>query len=83
MIINGENSYSTNDIQSLSRIILFELLDEKGNKQKGIELLTRYNLTIADIEKLIRTDQLSDKYNILYIDKKKMLKNNYQSKMKI
>ena len=77
MIINGENSYSTNDIQSLSRIILFELLDEKGNKQKGIELLTRYNLTIADIEKLIRTDQLSDKYNILYNSKNKtfLLKN--------
>ena len=70
-VINNNFSYRTNDIQILSEIILFNLLDKNGNVAKGIALLKQYNLTVGDIDKLIRTNQLSDKYNNLYKSKNK------------
>jgi replication factor C subunit 1 len=73
LLINNGMSYRSEDMQILSDIILYNLLDENGNIQKGIDMLKHYNLSISDIEKLIRTNQLSDKYNNLYKSKNKTL----------
>jgi hypothetical protein len=72
-IVNSDNSYRIDDIKALSEIILFNLLNNKGNIEKGISMLKYYNLTIADIEKLIRTDQLTEQYKDLYKSKNKTL----------
>ena len=70
-IVNSNNSYRIDDIKTLSEIILFNLLNNNGNIEKGINILKHYNLTIGDIEKLIRTDQLTEEYKDLYKSKNK------------
>lgn len=70
MMITGCN-YTINDIQTLSQIILFHLLDTNGDVNIGMTYLKNYNLDMHDIEKLIRVDKLSDKYKKLYTVKQK------------
>jgi len=70
-MVNVERNYTIDDVQLLSQIILFHLLDPKGDQQTGVEFMKNYNLTIKDIEKLIKVDQLSRKYKKLYTSKQK------------
>lgn len=70
-IINNGNIYSVDDMQLLSEIILFNLLDPLGDQNKGIQLLKNYNLTIKDLEKLIKMNKLSEKYKKIYKSKQK------------
>jgi hypothetical protein len=70
-LLNTGHSYSVDDVQLLSQLILFNLLDPHGNPQVGVEYLKNYNLTIKDLEKLIKVDKLSDKYKKLYTSRQK------------
>lgn len=70
-VLNTGHSYTVDDIQLLSQLILYNLLDSKGNPQIGAEYMKNYNLTMKDIKKLIKVDKLSDKYKKLYTAKQK------------
>uniref|UniRef100_A0A6C0BK47 AAA+ ATPase domain-containing protein n=1 Tax=viral metagenome TaxID=1070528 RepID=A0A6C0BK47_9ZZZZ len=70
-MLNTGRSYTVDDIQLLSHIILYNLLDPKGNPQIGVDYMKNYNLTIKDIEKLIKVDKMSDKYKNLYTSRQK------------
>jgi replication factor C subunit 1 len=70
-MLNSGRSYTVDEIQLLSQIILYNLLDPKGNVSTGVSYLKNYNLTIQDIEKLIKVDKLSDKYKKLYTSRRK------------
>lgn len=72
-IFNNGRSYNTVDVQVLSQLILFNLLDDDGDRDYGLSLLRTYNLDVDDIEKLIRTNQLSEYYKELYKSKQKTL----------
>lgn len=70
-MLNSGFVYGVDDIQLLSEIILFNLLDPNGNQNKGIQLLKNYNLSIKDLEKLIKMNKLSEKYKKLYKSRQK------------
>jgi DNA polymerase III delta prime subunit len=70
-LINKKSSYDTADIQLLSIIILYELFDPDGNKEKGIECLKYYNLTISELEKLIKMNRLNNPYKNKFTSKSK------------
>jgi hypothetical protein len=70
-MLNTGQGYTVDDIQLLSQIILYNLLDPHGQPQIGIEYMKNYNLTVKDIEKLIKVDKLSDKYKKLYTSRQK------------
>lgn len=70
-LLNTGRNYGVDDVQVLSQLILFNLLDSKGCPQIGVEYLKNYNLTIKDLEKLIKVDKLSDKYKKLYTSRQK------------
>lgn len=70
-LLGTGHSYTIEDIQLLSQLILFNLLDPKGNPQIGISYMKNYNLRIDDLEKLIKVDKLSDKYRNLYTSRQK------------
>jgi hypothetical protein len=72
-LFNNGRSYNSTDVQVLSKLILSNLLDDDGDHQYGLELLRGYNLDVDDLEKLIRTNQLSDHYKELYKSKHKTL----------
>ena len=70
-LFNTGYSYTVDDILLLSHIILFNLLDPKGNPQIGIEYMRNYNLVADDIDDLIKVNKLSDKYKKLYTSRQK------------
>lgn len=70
-ILNNGRSYNVYDIQMLSHIILYNLLDPKGDQNTGIKYMKNYNLTIKNIEKLIKADKSCDEYRKLYTARQK------------
>jgi hypothetical protein len=70
-MLNTGHSYTVEDIQLLSQVILYNLLDPQGDRQMGAEYMKQYNLSVKDIEKLIKVDKLSDKYKKLYTSRQK------------
>jgi DNA polymerase III delta prime subunit len=48
--VNGKNSYSIEDIHIMSDIILYNLLHEKGQRDKGVALLKNYKLKLPKKE---------------------------------
>ena len=70
-MLNRGSTYNVDDIQLLSQIILFHLLDPNGDQQIGIQYLKNYNLSIKDLEKLIKMNKLDDKYKKLYKSRQK------------
>ncbi|MEO0236655.1 MAG: AAA family ATPase [candidate division WOR-3 bacterium] len=70
-IVNTGLTYSVDDMQLLSQVILFHLLDPNGQKEIGMEYLKNYNLTIKDIEKLIKIDKINDTYKKMYVSSQK------------
>lgn len=81
-IVSQGQLYRTDDIHLMSDVILFNLLDPKGDRKLGIEYLISYNLSVNDLEKLIKTNKLSNKYKQLYKSIiKNQLKKLYQTRM--
>lgn len=70
-MLNTGHTYSVEDIQLLSQVILYNLLDPHGDRKIGAEYMKQYNLSVKDIEKLIKVDKLSDKYKKLYTSRQK------------
>jgi len=70
-MLNTDRNHTVDDTQLLGQLILFNLLDPKGDQQLGMKYMKKYNLTIKDVEKLIKVDQLSGKYKKLYTSKQK------------
>jgi DNA polymerase III delta prime subunit len=64
--LNTGRSYTVDDIQLLSQIILFQLLDPKGDQQIGLGYMLNYNMEFKYIKDLIKIDRLNDKYKKLY-----------------
>lgn len=59
--------YNTFDIYLLCKLILYYLFDNNMiNVNSGIILMKKYNLTIKDIEKIIKTNKLITDYKSLY-----------------
>ena len=44
--VNGKNSYSIEDIHIMSDIILYNLLNDKGQRDKGVSLMKNYKLKL-------------------------------------
>lgn len=70
-LFNTGRSYGVEEIQLLSQMILYNLLDPRGNQEIGISYLKNYNLTIKDLDKLVKVDKLSDKYKKLWGSRQK------------
>ena len=70
-MISKKSSYDTADIQLLSAVILYDLFDPEGDKDRGIECLKYYNLTISELEKLIKMNRLNNPYKNKFTSKSK------------
>jgi replication factor C subunit 1 len=70
-MLNSGQTYNVNDIHLLSGLILFHLLDPAGDQNIGIKYLKNYNLSVNDLEKLIKMNKLNDKYKKLYKSRQK------------
>lgn len=67
-IYNGR-IYDINDIYVLSNLIMYNLLDPNGDFNAAIKLIAKYNITLYYLNKLVKIDQISDKYKKLYTSK--------------
>jgi len=69
--VNQHATYSLEDMRALSELILFNLLDPKGNRLEGIEFLEAYGLTIEDVKDLIKMNKLENHYAALHTSRVK------------
>jgi DNA polymerase III delta prime subunit len=69
--INRDDTYSLEDIRALSEIILFNLLEPKGNQELGIQYLIEYGLHIDDVKDLIKMNKLESHYSDMHSSRMK------------
>lgn len=76
-LINTNKNYLTNDIQTLSDIILFNILYPNNNIKYGFDIMNYYNISLENIEGLIKMNKLDDEYRIYTANLKKKIQTEY------